>query len=183
MLVAVPARIGGGIGSRKSADRSTTLVFGALASRSLITFCVVACGSAQKARSRPDFFQSMPSIEDERRQIVRRELRKHVAHLLPGAAVGGEQRDLDARMAQQQPHQFRAGIAGGAEHADLGFLGHDVILPLFACGRIRGRISGERIVRETCRGTGGTNNQACALRAADSAAAKLWHGDRHGRAI
>jgi hypothetical protein len=31
-------------------------------------------------------------------------LRKDVAHLLPGAAVGGEQGNLRARMAQKQPH-------------------------------------------------------------------------------
>ena len=63
VLVAVPFRIGRGVGSRKSADRSTTLVFGALPSRSAITFCVVACGSAQNARSSAAFFQSTSSIE------------------------------------------------------------------------------------------------------------------------
>ena len=56
---------------------------------------------------------------DELRQRVGRELRKHLAHLLPRLAVGGEQRDLDLRMTQQQAHAFRSGIAGGAEHADL----------------------------------------------------------------
>ena len=52
------------------------------------------------------------------RQVERRELRKHLGHRLAGAAVGGQQSDLHMRMAQQQPHQFRAGIAGSAEHAD-----------------------------------------------------------------
>ena len=55
-------------------------------------------------------------------QIERRELRKHLAHLLPGAAIGGEQRELGPGMADQEPHELRAGITGRAEHADLGFL-------------------------------------------------------------
>ena len=97
------------------------MVAGAFASSALITFCVVPCGSAQKTRSRPAFGQSMPSIADELGQREGRELRKHLAHLLPGPAVGGQQRKLDVRMAQQQPHQFRTGIAGGAEHPDLSF--------------------------------------------------------------
>ena len=46
---------------------------------------------------------------------------KHCPHLLAGAALGGEQHDVGAGMAQQHPHQLRAGIAGGAEDADLRF--------------------------------------------------------------
>jgi hypothetical protein len=66
----------------------------------------------------------------QRRQDVRRELRKHRRHLLTGAAVGREQRDLGMRMSQQQAHQLRPGIAGGAEHADfcLGLGSHETIL-------------------------------------------------------
>src|SRR5258707_280989 len=55
---------------------------------------------------------------DKLRQLERRELREHRAHLLPGTPVGGEQHNLDMGMAQQQAHQLRAGVAGGAEHAD-----------------------------------------------------------------
>jgi hypothetical protein len=81
----------------------------------------------------------------QRRQIVGRELWKHVAHGVTGAPVGGQKRNLDARMAQQQPHQFSAGISRSTEYRDLGFFGHNVILPLLACSRIRGRISGVRL--------------------------------------
>ena len=52
-------------------------------------------------------------------QVERRELRKHLAHLLPGAAIGGEQRDSTLRMADQEPHELGAGVTGRAEHADL----------------------------------------------------------------
>ena len=51
-------------------------------------------------------------------QSERRELRKHLAHLLPGAAIGSEQRELGPGMADQEPHELRAGITGRAEHAD-----------------------------------------------------------------
>src|SRR5262249_62358750 len=52
------------------------------------------------------------------RQIEGRELREPLAHRLPRSPVGGEQRDLDPRMPDQQPHELRAGIARRAEHAD-----------------------------------------------------------------
>ena len=154
MLVAVPARIGRGVVQPEiGAERSTTLVFGALARRSLMTFCVVACGSAQNTRSSAAAFQSTLFDRDQRRQLERRELRKHRAHLLPGPAVGGEQRDLDTRMAQQQPHQFRAGIAGGAENADFrfggGFSSHvSILIPqsirTTGSGHHRGASQGEK---------------------------------------
>ena len=56
----------------------------------------------------------------QRRQCVGQELRKHVRHRLAGPAIGREQHDLYARMAEKEPHQFRTGIAGGAEHGDSG---------------------------------------------------------------
>ncbi len=52
-------------------------------------------------------------------QRVRRELRKHVGHRLAGAAIRGEQHNVGARMGDEEPHQFRTGIAGGADDADL----------------------------------------------------------------
>jgi len=98
---------------------------GARVNISLITFWVVAWGSAQNARSSPSAGQSRPVERYELRQRVGRELGKHLAHLLPGLAVGREQRDLDLGMAKQESNTFRSGIAGSAEHADFRQLGHD----------------------------------------------------------
>ena len=67
-----------------------------------------------------------PVDGDQLRQVERRELRKHVAHRLAGAALGGQQHDLGARVPQQHPHQLRAGIAGGAQDADFRFGGHEL---------------------------------------------------------
>jgi hypothetical protein len=61
----------------------------------------------------------------EHRQVVRRKLREYVGHGLAGAAIGREQDDLDARMPDQQPQQFRPGIARGTEDADFCFRSHD----------------------------------------------------------
>ncbi len=85
--------------------------------------------------------------------FVGRELREHRAHLLPGTAVGGEQRDLDARMAQQQSHELRAGIAGSAEHADLGFSRHGLqsLSLVLQDRRTRATTAGD--IREKRRGT------------------------------
>ena len=55
------------------------------------------------------------------RQVERRELRKHVGHRLAGTAVRRQKPDVHLRMPQQQPHQFRARIAGRAENADFRF--------------------------------------------------------------
>ena len=72
------------------------------------------------------------------RQSERRELRKHLAHLLPGAAIGGEQRELGRGMAEQEPHELRAGVAGRAEHADLRLsisrCGHGLLLAIRTIG-------------------------------------------------
>ena len=61
----------------------------------------------------------MPSIDCSLGRVERRELRKHLAHLLPGAAIGGEQRELGPGVADQEPHELGAGVTGRAEHADL----------------------------------------------------------------
>src|SRR5262249_32552959 len=61
----------------------------------------------------------------ELRQRIGRELREDLTHVLPGAALGGEQHDLDPRMGDQEPQQLRAGIARRAEHADLSLVSHD----------------------------------------------------------
>ena len=106
--------------SLKSAERSTTRVAGARVKRSAITFWVVACGRAQNTRSRFCAAQSMPSSATSFGNRIGRELRKHLPHLLPGPPVGGEQNDLGPRMAQQQAHQFRTGVAGRAKDADPG---------------------------------------------------------------
>jgi hypothetical protein len=67
-------------------------------------------------------------------QGKRRELREDIAHLLPGPPVGRQQRDLDTGMAQQEPHQLRARVARGTEHADfrLGGFRHGSILCIIA---------------------------------------------------
>ena len=123
--MAVPARISGRIGEAEIGGQIDHLVAGARASKSLMTFCVVPCGSAQNDQIEPERLPVDAVDAPSARQRVGRELRKHVRHRLAGAAIGREQRDLDARMADQQPHQFRTGIAGGAENADLCFCRHD----------------------------------------------------------
>src|SRR6185437_8797299 len=87
---------------------------------------------------RPDPVEAVQ--RHKRRQFERRELREHVAHLLAGRTFGGEQRDLDLGMAQQQPHQFGAGVAGGAEDADLCLAGHQTspLSASAAAGRLAG---------------------------------------------
>ena len=77
-----------------------------------------------KAECRP-----VDAVErDQRRQGKRRELREHVRHWLARPAIGREQRDVDARMPEKQPHQFRAGITRRAEDADFCFRRHDANL-------------------------------------------------------
>jgi hypothetical protein len=122
----------------------------------------------------------------ERWQRVRGELRKDIRHRLAGAAIGGKQHDLDARMADQQPQQLGAGIAGGTEDSDLGFLlyGHDRPLGL----RKAQADSAGTVSREACRGTGGTRIarrlRASACRGATAAALCDGNGHKpsvHGR--
>ena len=63
MLVAVPARVSGRIGQAEIGRQVDDLGRGARAIKSLMTFCVVPCGSAQKARSSPSACQSASSTE------------------------------------------------------------------------------------------------------------------------
>jgi len=116
----------------------------------------------------------------ECRQRVRRKLRKHLRHRLAGAAIGGKQRDLDARMSDQQPKEFSAGVAGGTEDSDFRFLlcGHDRPLGL----RKAQAESAGTISREACRGTGGTRFarrlRASACRSATAAALRGGNGHK-----
>src|SRR6266571_1513840 len=66
-----------------------------------------------------------------------RELREYCADLLPGLAIGGEQRDLDPRMGDEEPQQLRAGIARSAEHADLCLPRHRSVPSLAAIRTMR----------------------------------------------
>ena len=50
-------------------------------------------------------------------------LREYLRHRLAGAAIGRQQDDLRLRMAQQQAHQFGAGITGCAEYPDFRLCG------------------------------------------------------------
>ena len=52
------------------------------------------------------------------------QVRKDLAHLLAGLAVGGEGGDAQAGVGGDQPHQFGAGISGGAEDRDVVDLAH-----------------------------------------------------------
>ncbi len=74
---------------------------------------------------------------DELGQRAMRELREYCADLLPGLAIGGEQRDLDPRMGDEQPQQLRAGIARSAEHADLCLPRHRSVPSLAAIRTMR----------------------------------------------
>src|SRR5439155_8784177 len=74
---------------------------------------------------------------DELGQRVMRELREYCPDLLPGLAIGGEQRDLDPRMGDEQPQQLRAGIARSAEHADLCLPRHRSVPSLAAIRTMR----------------------------------------------
>ena len=123
MLVAVPARIGRDVVQPEVGREVDHLGLRRLGQK--IADHLLRGGMRQRAERQIE--RGLLPVDafdrDELRQLERRELREHRAHLLPGPAVGGEQRELDVGMAQQQPHQLRAGVAGGAEHADFRFGG------------------------------------------------------------
>ena len=123
MLVAVPARIGRDVVQPEVGAEIDHLGLRRLGQK--IADHLLRGGVRQRAEG--EIERGLLPVDavdrDELRQFERRELRKHRAHLLPGPAVGGEQRELDVGMAQQQPHQLRAGVAGGAQHADFGLGG------------------------------------------------------------
>ncbi len=125
MLVAVPARVGRDVAQpevRRQIDHLGLRRIGQQFASAPSGWC--ACGSAQNTRSSACAFQSMPSIETSVGRSNGANCGNTLAHLLPGLAVGGEQREFGTRMAQQQAHQLRAGIARGAQNADLRFRRH-----------------------------------------------------------
>ena len=128
VLVAVPFGVSRGV-RQPEVGRQVHHLGGRRGAQQLLDH-LLRGGVRQRAEGdvEPGFGPVEPLDGDQLRQIVRRELRKHVAHRLAGAALGGEQHDFGARMPQQHAHQLRAGIAGGAEHADLCFGGHGSIL-------------------------------------------------------
>ena len=141
VLVAVPAGIGGDVGKPEVGGEVDHLGLRRLAEQ--ILDHLLRGGVRQRAEGEIEACLLPVDGVDrhQRRQRERRKLRKDRRHLLPGPTVGGEQRKLGARMAQQQPYQLGAGIAGRPEHADLRFLldrfGHGSILPEIGLDRTR----------------------------------------------
>ena len=119
--MAVPARIGGRIGQAEIGRKIDDL--DARRARQQMLDHRLRRGVRQRAESKikPERLPIDGIERRQRRQGEGQELRKHVRHRLAGPAIGGQQHDFRARMADEQPQQFRAGIAGGAEHPDLGF--------------------------------------------------------------
>jgi hypothetical protein len=74
---------------------------------------------------------------EKARQRIRRKLRKDVPHLLPGAALSREERNLGQGMPQQEPHELGAGVAGRAEDGDALFAVecHALVLAAAAAAR------------------------------------------------
>ena len=128
MLMAVPARIGGVVAEPKIGRQIDHL--GRRRLRQQLLHHLLRGGVRQRAERdvEPRLSPVEPFDGDQLRQIVGRELREYVAHRLAGAALGGEQHDVGARVAQQHAHKFCAGITGGAEYADFRFGGHLTIL-------------------------------------------------------
>ena len=153
MGVAVPARIGGGVGEAEVGGEIDHLHVRRQGEKLFDHLLGGRMGQRAEheveAERRP-----VEAIErDELGQRVGRELGKHVAHLLPRLAVRGEERDLDPRMTQQQAHAFRSGIAGSAEHADLRQSGHVLILSAAgAAGKTGYRVEFREETRRAIRG-------------------------------
>ena len=128
MLVAVPFRVGRGIRQAKVGRQIDHL--GRWRLRQQILDDLLRRRVRQGAERNVQRGASpVDAIDrDKLRQRKRRELRKHIAHRLAGAALGGQQHDLGARVAQQHAHQLAPGIARGPQHADLRFCGHESIL-------------------------------------------------------
>src|SRR5262249_45253234 len=112
-------------------------------------------------------------------QRERRELRKHVAHLLAGAPVRRQRRNRHTRMPQEEPNAFGPGVAGGAEDADFRLVSHGRI-PVVQCDRTMTRW----ILEDRRRGpsSGGVRVSNEPARRADAAATQSYAGHRHGGA-
>ena len=132
MFVSVPFRIGRGVGQPEVGRKIDHLRFRRLVEQ--VGDHLLRRGMRQCAECEVELHLFPIRLVDRHqlRQPERRELREHRAHLLAGTPVGGEQHEVSARMAQQQPHQLRAGVTRGAEDADFCFGRHGLIL---ICGR------------------------------------------------
>ena len=131
MRMAVPARIGGRIGETEIGREIDDLR--ARRARDQVLDHLLRRPVWQRAEDEIELKRRpIGGVERrERRQPVRRELRKHIGHGLPGPAVGREQSNRDVRMSDEQANKLRPGIARGAKHADLRILflrGHDLTL-------------------------------------------------------
>ncbi len=124
VLVAVPAGIGGGVAEAKIGGEIDHLGGRSLGEQ------VLDDGLRGRVRQRAEGkvergLVPVDAIDcQELRQRIGRELREDLTHVLAGAALRGEQRDLDPRMGKQEPQQLRTGVAGRAEHADLSLVSH-----------------------------------------------------------
>ena len=155
VLVPIPARIGGGVGEAEIGREVDHLGARHRGEQ------VIDHGLRGRVRQRTEGEIErlrLPVDRIDRQQLgqrIGRELREDLAHVLAGAALGGKQRDLDARMTEQEPQQFRTGVAGRAEYADFGsFLnrfGHGSFLLAVGCDD-RTRMM-RRMISGGCRGT------------------------------
>src|SRR5215210_4936191 len=65
-------------------------------------------------------------VLDEARQCQPAEMRKNLLDRLAGMRIGGEHRDIHARMAGRQAHEIGARVARGSDDANPDLLcGHD----------------------------------------------------------
>ncbi len=155
MLVAVPARIGGGIGEAEIGREVDD--FGLRRPRHQILDDLLRRAVRQRAEREIEPERLPIGVLDrgQRRQRIGRELRKDVGHGLAGAAIGRQQHDLDARMANAgaAPIPRRYSRRRRARR----FLLSSDMNSTFGLRKIR-PISRAGYQDEECRGTGGTND-------------------------
>src|SRR5258708_9992742 len=124
MLAAVPARVGGGLAEAKVRGEINHLGVRSLDEQ---VFDHRLRGRVPQ-RAESEIYRGVLPVDAVDRyelpQRVGRKLREDLTHVLPGAALGGKERDLDPWMADEEPQQLRTGIAGRAEHADLSLVSH-----------------------------------------------------------
>src|SRR5262249_13152168 len=98
VLVSIPVRIGVGIGKAKVCGEVDYL--GARGTREQRLDHPLRRRMRQRAEGKIQRgFIPVDALDRQKlRQRIGRELRKYLTHVLAGAALGGEQRNLDARM-------------------------------------------------------------------------------------
>src|SRR5262249_17552691 len=117
----------------------------------------------------------------QRRQRERSKLREHLGHRLADAAFRHEHHDLCVRMAQKQAQEFRAGVTGCAEYADVRLRGtaccrHD-LNPLITRRGVTGRIResfSEKVPRTRRHGKETRRERACGRGDAKTGGGGAW---------